>query len=235
MTTAPSRLHRLATFAGLSVALIGTCLLPAGARAAGFSGSFDPANWSIVNTTAGAIDQTLSGSGIPPAYTCGSPTNDVACAENVDAINGGVDVVGSVAIAGFNGGGTANTVRTTTWTVTNGAQSSVLSFSWALATLASSTATNQRVSYLIGAIETPISSTAGDAGSLTNITVGASETFGFRVTTDDNISDYGVLTISSFDAVNSPASVPGPLPLAGGIAAFSWSRRLRRRIRQRNS
>lgn len=233
MTTAPSRPHRLATLAGLSVALITTSLLPAGARAAGFSGSFDPANWSIVNATAGAIDQTLSGSGITPAYTCG-PTNanEVACAENVDAINGGVDVVGSV--SGFNGGGTANTIRTTTWTVTNGAQSSVLSFSWALATIASG-ATNQSVSYLIGAIETPISSTAGDAGSLTNITVGAGETFGFRVTTADNISDYGVLTISSFDAVNSPASVPGPLPLAGGIAAFSWSRRLRRRIRQRNS
>ena len=235
MTTAPSRHHRLATLAGLSVALIGPCLLPAGARAAGFSGSFDPANWSIVNTTAGVNDQTLSaGSGIPPAYTCGSTNaNDVACAEQVDASTGSVDVVGSV--SGFNGGGTANTIRTTTWTVTNGAQSSVLSFSWALATLASPTAGNQSVSYLIGAIETPISSTAGDAGSLTNITVGASETFGFRVTTADNISDYGVLTISAFDAVNSPVSVPGPLPLAGGIAAFSWSRRLRSRIRQRNS
>jgi hypothetical protein len=234
MTTAPSRHHRLATLAGLSVTLITTSLLPATARAAGFSGSFDPANWSIVNTTAGAIDQTLSGSDIPPAYTCGSTNaNDVACAEQVDASTGSVDVVGSV--SGFNGGGTANTIRTTTWTVTNGAQSSVLSFSWALATLASPTAGNQSVSYLIGAIETPISSTAGDAGSLTNITVGASETFGFRVTTADNISDYGVLSISGFDAVNSPASVPSPLPLAGGIAAFSWSRRLRSRIRLRNS
>ena len=232
MTTAPSRHHRLATLAGLSVTLITTSLLPATARAAGFSGSFDPANWSIVNTTAGAIDQTLSGSGSPPAYTCGT-TNDVACAEQVDVNTGGVDVVGS--ITGSTGGGTADTVRTTTWTVTNGAQSSVLSFSWALATLASPTAGNQSVSYLIGAIETPISSTAGDAGSLTNITVGASETFGFRVTTADNISDYGVLSISGFDAVNSPVTVPSPLPLAGGIAAFSWSRRLRSRIRQRNS
>ena len=229
MTTATPRHRLLATLAGLSAALIGSCLLPDAARAAGFSGSFDPANWSIVNFGGGDPDQTLSGSGTPPDYTCA--TNQVACAEQVDANTGGVDVVGSTVSA--TGGGSTATPRTTTWTVTNGAQSSVLSFNWALATFTSG-AGNQSVSYLIDGIETLLGSTDGNGGLLQNIPLGAGQTFGFRVTTSDNTGDYGVLSITGFDAVNTPASVPGPLPIAGGIAAFSWSRRLRSRIRQNN-
>jgi hypothetical protein len=112
--------RRLAPLAGVSIALIGTCLLPAAAGAAGFSGSFDPANWSIVNVGGGAPDQTLSGNGNPPDYTCDpNPPYQVACAENVDAISGAVDVVGSA--SGYTGGGASGPARTTTWTVTNGA------------------------------------------------------------------------------------------------------------------
>lgn len=239
MTTLTSRHRRLASLAGLSAALISSCLLPTTVRAAGFSGSFDPFNWSIVNTTDGPVDQTLTdlgGSPPPPsltaaAYYCGN-ANEVACAEAIDAVNGGVDVVGSV--SGLSGGGTANTVRTTTWTVTNGAQSSVISFNWALATYLAG-ATNQSVSYVIGGIETPLSSTDTDFGFLSNISLAAGETFGFRVTTSDNTGDYGVLSITNFTATITPASVPGPLPMAGAAAAFGWSRRLRRRIRQNNS
>ena len=235
MTTATPHHHRIATLAGLSAALITTGLLPATARAAGFSGSFDPANWSIVNVGGGDPVQTLTSTGSPPLtsaeYYCGNG-NDVACADLVDASTGSVDVVGSVVTS--TGGGTTASPRTTTWSVTNGAQSSVLSFNWALATDASG-AGNQSFSYLIGGNETSLGSTDGDSGFLSNIALDAGETFGFRVTTSDNTGDYGVLSIFSFDAVNTPASVPGPLPLAGGIAAFSWSRRLRSRIRQNNS
>jgi len=230
MTTATRRHRRLAPITRLGVFLIGTGLLPAAAGAAGFSGSFDPANWSIVNTTAGSVDQTLTSSGSPPvtsaAYYCGI-INQVACAQNVDATNGAVQVVGS--IEGISGGGTGNTVRTTTWTVTNGAQPSTLMVSWALATTPPS-ATNQSAWYLVGNNATQLTATDGDAGSVSNLSLAPFETFGFRVSTTDNISDFGTLFITNFTATPTAASgVPAPLPLAGAAAAFSWSRRLRRR------
>ena len=234
-TTAPGS-NLLTALARLSLALTGSCLLPAAGHAAGFSGSFDPSNWSIINVGGGVADQTLSSNGSPPVtnadYSC-FKINDVACAENVDAVSGAVDVVGSV--GGQTGGGTAGSSRTTTLTITNGAQSSVLSFNWALATLTTPGATNQIVSYLIGSTETALSSTDGDFGFLTNISLAAGETFGFRVSTTDNSGDYGVLSITNFTASSGPASVPGPLPLAGAAAAFGWSRRLRGRIAQSSS
>jgi hypothetical protein len=218
-----AHLHRrLAPLVGVGIALVSACLLPAAAGAAGFSGSFDPANWSIVNTTAGSVDQTLSGSGSTPEYTC-FQTNEVACAENVDATNGGVDVVGSV--VGFDGGGTGNTARTTTWTVTNGAQPSTLMFSWAFATLPTESATKQIAWYLVGTTATQLTASGGGSGSVSNISLAPFETFGFRVSTDDNIGDYGVLSITNFTATE----VPAPLPLTGAAATFHWSRRLRRR------
>jgi len=229
MTTATRHHRRFAAISRLGVALIGTGLLPAAAGAAGFSGSFDPANWGIVNTTAGSVDQTLTSSGSPPltsaAYYCGN-SNQVACAQNVDATNGGVQVVGS--IAGVNGGGTANTVRTTTWTVTNGAQPSTLMFTWAFATTLP-LATNQSAWYLVGTNATQLTATDGDTGSVSSITLAPFETFGFRVSTTDNIADFGVLSITNFMA--TPTEVPAPLPLAGAAATFHWSRRLRRRSR----
>ena len=227
MTTATLFRRCLTPLAGLTLALITTALFPATVRAAGFSGSFDPGNWSIVNTTNGTIDQTLTSSGSPSEYTCFT-INDVACVESLSAASGGVDVVGSSSTE-VNGGGTANTVRTTTWTVTNGSAAALLSFDWALATLPTTTATTQTVSYLVGSTVTDISSSAGSSGSFTSIALAAGESFGFRVTTADNNGDYGTLSITNFTDAND-VPVPGPLPLAGGIAAFSWSRRLRRRI-----
>ena len=43
------------------------------------------------------------------------------------------------------------------------------------------------------------------------------------------------LTLQARIAVASPLSVPGPLPLAGSLAAWQWSRRLRRRLAQRRA
>jgi hypothetical protein len=40
-----------------------------------------------------------------------------------------------------------------------------------------------------------------------------------------NVTSAGLTPVSS-----SPSSAPGPLPLFGAAAAFSWSRRLRRRV-----
>jgi hypothetical protein len=43
------------------------------------------------------------------------------------------------------------------------------------------------------------------------------------------------LNLQARIAVASPFSVPGPLPLAGSLAAWQWSRRLRRRLAQRRA
>ena len=224
MTTATLFRRCLTPLAGLTLALLGSCLLPAASRAAGFSGSFDPGNWSIVNTTNGVVDETLSSA----TYTCISGSNDVACAENLSAASGGVDVIGSSSTE-VNGGGTANTVRTTTWTVTNGSAPALLSFDLALSTYPSRVDADQTVSYLVGLSETIIGNSLGSLGSFSGIALAPRESFGFRVTTANNIGDYGILSISGFnDALE--VQVPAPLPLAGGLAAFSWSRRLRRRI-----
>jgi hypothetical protein len=102
-------------------------------------------------------------------------------------------------------------------------------FSWALATTLPS-ATNQSAWYLIGTNATQLTASDGDSGSVSNISLAPFETFGFRVSTTDNIGDFGVLSITNFTATPTNASeVPAPLPLAGAAAGFSWSRRLRRR------
>jgi hypothetical protein len=62
----------------------------------------------------------------------------------------------------------------------------------------------------------------GPGSSLFNVATG--DTFGFRVFTLDDVLGRGTATISNFSA-----PVPGPLPLLGVGAAFSYSRRLRRR------
>jgi hypothetical protein len=223
MTSAIQLRRRLSPIAGASLALISSCLLPAGAKAAGFSGSFDSVNWILTNTNPG---QSLNST----QYTC-SVVNGVACIENIDSVNGAVDVVGSV--FGSSGGGAQNTLRTTTWNLTNGAQSAQLAFGWSFATYASG-ATNQTASYLVGATEITLTSVDGSSGNLANILLAPGENVGFRVTTYDNVGDYGVLSISNFNAtpLSPPATtVPGPLPIAGGATALAFSRRLRIRIR----
>ena len=227
MTSAIQLRRRLAPIIGSSLTLICSCLLPAGAKAAGFSGSFDPVNWILTNTNPG---QSLNST----QYTC-SVVNVVACVENIDSNTGAVDVVGSV--SGFSGGGVQNTLRTTTWYLTNGAQSAQLAFGWSFTTYAPG-ATNQTASYLVGATEITLTSVDGSSGNLANILLAPGQNLGFRVTTSDNVGDNGVLSIDNFNAtplLPPSTSVPGPLPLAGAAAALAFSRSLRSRIRNQGA
>ena len=230
MTISIPHQRRFTPLAGLMLALLGIGLLPAPAKAAAFIGSFDPAYWTLVNTSNGAVDQTLTSSGNPPItaanYYCGNG-NDVACVENISAASGAVDVVGS--ITGENGGGNSGDLRTTTWTVSNGAQPSRLSFNWSLTT-APPGSTTQTGFFLKGLNKIILSSSDGSSGSLSNIYLAAGEVFGFGVSTSDNIGEYGILSITGFNA-DETLPVPGPLPLAGALTALGWSRRLRSRIR----
>jgi len=219
LTSAIPLRRRLSPIAGLLLALSSSCLLPSGAQAAGFSGGFDPANWILTNTNPG---QSLSST----QYTC-SVLNDVACVENIDPSTGAVDVVGS--LSGQVGGGASSTLRTTTWSVTNTGPNALISFDWGLNTNGE---TNQTASYLVNLFNVVLSSNDGDSGSIMSLPLATGDSFGFRVTTSDNVGDLGVFSISNFNATPfSPpsTSVPGPLPLAGGAAAFAFSRRLRRR------
>jgi len=153
--------------------------------------------------------------------------NDVACVENIDPLTGAVDVVGSV--VGQQGGGVANTLRTSTWSLINTGPNALIKFDWILETFGE---TNQTASYLVNLTNVVLSSNDGDSGSIASLLLASGASFGFRVITSDNVGNSGILSITNFSAtpVTTPASVPGPLPLAGGLAAFAWSRRLRCRL-----
>jgi len=153
--------------------------------------------------------------------------NDVACVENIDPLTGAVDVVGSV--VGQQGGGVANTLRTSTWSLINTGPNALIKFDWILETFGE---TNQTASYLVNLTNVVLSSNNGDSGSITSLLLASGASFGFRVITSDNVGNSGILSITNFSAtpVTTPASVPGPLPLAGGLTAFAWSRRLRCRL-----
>lgn len=222
-TTFPP-ISRLAMLAGASslAGITSLVLCAPSARAAGFSGSFAPVNWILTNTNP---PESLNST----QYTCGV-LNDVACVENIDPLTGAVDVVGSVSSQA--GGGDPNTRRTTTWSLTNTGPNALINIDWALDAFGGS---NQSASYLVNLVDVVLSSVSGDSGNITNLPLASGANFGFRVTTTDNNGDPGILSITNFSAtpITSPTSVPGPLPLAGGVAAFGWSRRLRSRLRNR--
>jgi hypothetical protein len=214
----PIRLRpRFFPFTFLSVALISSCLLPAGAKADGFSGSFALSNWILTNTNP---DEIFDSSG----YTCAAL--QVACVENIDSITGSVDLVGSV--SGQVGGGQAlNFPRTTTWSLTNTGPFALISFDWALYT---NGGINQTASYQVNLVNTVLSSTDA-SGSIQSLLLDTGSSFGFRITTTDNVGELGILSIANFSATPSPSSptcVPGPLPIVGGVSALAFSRRLRR-------
>jgi hypothetical protein len=218
MMTPPIQQRRqLSPIAALSLALISSCLLPPGAKADGFSGSFSPSNWILINTNP---DESLGIS----EYTCAAL--HVACVENIDPSTGSVDVVGSV--SGQLGGGEAlNFPRTTTWSLINTGPNALISFDWVLNT---SGGMNQTASYQVN-LDNIVLSSADASGSIQNLLLATGYSFGFRITTSDNVGELGILSIANFSATpisSPPTSVPGPLPIVGGAAALAFSRRLRR-------
>ena len=78
--------------------------------------------------------------------------------------------------------------------------------------------------YLLNGSFTQIADNGSQGSGFSQFNVLAGDTFGFRVFTLDDQFGPGIATISNFSA-----PVPGPLPLLGVGAAFSYSR-LRRRI-----
>jgi hypothetical protein len=88
---------------------------------------------------------------------------------------------------------------------------------------------NQSASYLVDLVNIVLSS-ADASGSIQSLLLATGNSFGFRITTFDNVGELGILSIANFNATSSSSpttSVPGPLPLVGGAAALAFSRRLR--------
>jgi hypothetical protein len=86
--------------------------------------------------------------------------------------------------------------------------------------------------YTQGALQSIQPNTANGLVAFTNPFL-ASANAPITVATNDP-NGTGLIQINQFtvEYVPSPTPVPGPVPLAGAAAAFSWSRRLRDRIRR---
>ncbi len=197
------------------------------AQAIGFSGTFAPSTWLLINTNPA---QTLNstGTGVNGTYTCGT-TNNVACIEQITST--GVDVVGS--FSGDTGGGTSATSRSTSLVLANTEPAYRVSFDWAFAS-ASSESGSLTAYYKVGINSEVLLATwpgSGSAisGNVSNIEIADGSSIQFIVKTSTNTGAEGVLSISNFNATSS--AVPGPLPAAGAATAFGYSRCLRRRIK----
>jgi len=244
--TAPSGRSkvRLRLLQLLALPLLGLAA-PAAHAEAGFTTPFDPEHWLVVNTTGGLVDETLaysafmcSGSGVE------SPgSNEVACiaAYTPTGDTNDVNLVGST--AGFSGGGTSDTVRSSTLVFTNTYwRPYLVSFNWSFTAgdLISDPGANQNVSFLVNPGFISPNGTSGntysytsdygtlyqDVGSIAYVPPGA--TLSFSINTLDNTGDPGVLTIKGF----TTTEVPAPLPITGSGAILLYSRRLRRRTQR---
>ncbi len=86
--------------------------------------------------------------------------------------------------------------------------------------------TFDRLYYVLNNVQTLLAQNNSQGSGTTAFSVLAGDTFGFRIYSDDSAFGSGLAVISNFSAL-----VPGPLPLFGAAAAYSFSRRLRQRTR----
>ena len=244
---ARSRLLRFLALPILSLAA------PAAHAALGFTGTFDPETWLVVNTTAGVTDQTLSYSGAAAdlygcfGSTASQGTNEVACVDSYTAtgINNEVVLFGST--EDLPGGLTGSEKpRSSTLVFTNNYwRPYLVSFDWSFTQYADPSnlyvENGQNVSFLVnpgfispnGGSGTTYSFTSVPGVAYQNSTgwvayVPPGATLSFSINTTDNDGDRGVLIIKGF----TTTEVPAPLPIAGSSAVLLYSRRLRRRTRK---
>lgn len=131
-----------------------------------------------------------------------------------------------------NGGGAKNTDFTIA-----APTAGTVSFDWNFST--DDTAFYDPFGYLLNGAFTQLTNDGGpdnQSGSVT-FSVLTGGVFGFRQNSTDSCCGRASTTISNFNGpiAAAPVSVPGPLPLLGAVAAFGWSRQLRKRIRASGS
>jgi len=134
--------------------------------------------------------------------------------------DGSVNTAGAPSSITLNGSDSgSNNFINTDYTI-SAAASGPVSFNWNYST--EDSPGFDGFGYLLNGAFTQLADFDSLGSSQFNVANG--DIFGFRVFSTDDIFGRGTATISNFSA-----PVPGPLPLLGVGAAFSYSRRLRRR------
>ena len=113
---------------------------------------------------------------------------------------------------------------------TIGAPSSgTVSFDWLYSTIDSPG--GDSFGYLINGVRTQLTDDPNTLPTGTAFSVVSGDIFGFYVASTDGDFGAGIATVSNFSGPGSPGStdVPAPAAVLGVLAAFGWSRKLRRR------
>jgi len=172
---------------------------PMPAAAVGFSGDYDPSNWTT--TLSPASDGSVDTSNAPNDITITGPDN----LQGPSFIN-----------------------------YTIGAPSSgTVSFDWLYSTI--DLPGGDSFGYLINGVQTLLTDdqTTLPFGS-TTLSVASGDIFGFYVASIDGDFGAGIATVYNFSGPGAPPTpgatdVPAPAAVLGVLAAFGWSRKLRRR------
>ena len=184
-------------FSKLFVLFLGFVAL-AQADLIGFTGPYDPANWTLSNdpvNLGGIVGGSVNTSGAPA----------------------------SIVLTGGNNG--LNNVGWTTWSIV-APDSGLVSFDWSYLTTDGWGPAWDPAGWVLNGARTQLSSSIGgmsQSGS-TSFSVTAGDTFGFYVRTYDGLDGGGTITPSNFSA---PTPEPATLLLVGGPLVLAGLRRRR--------
>jgi hypothetical protein len=227
------RLRRALVPSSLFVALLSLPLIagPAKAVPEGLTGPFSLDKWSIL--------PSLDGTPLAPvgdgSYQCPTSLVSTACIDGPDLNTastiqigppGGFTVVG--AVDGDYGAAAGQSVDVP-WTLAyTGTSKYQLDFDFLFGT---PDVGSEDLGYF--AINgTQLVFTSSSESKLNNsYTINPGDVISFGVYSANVDNNVGFIQITKFTATEV-VDVPGPLPLMGAAAAFGWSRRLRRRVRQ---
>jgi hypothetical protein len=73
---------------------------------------------------------------------------------------------------------------------------------------------------------------SGSFGSISGMLAGYTATLNYAFNGPDSLGRFGDGNDLAITLSQTPTNVPGPLPVVGALAAFGWSRKIRRRIRE---
>ena len=171
---------------------------PMPAAAVGFSGDYDPSNWTT--TLSPLSDGSVDTTNAPTDITITGPDNNLQLPSFIS------------------------------YTI-SAPSSDTVSFDWQYSTT-DYLAGADSFGYLINGSQTQLTDdqTALPSGS-TIFSVASGDIFGFYVASTDGDFGAGIATVSNFSGPGSRGStdVPAPAAVLGVLAAFGWSRKLRRR------
>lgn len=166
-----------------------------------------------------------------PSQALTNFTGDYAPGQWNISVSGDASVVANTfTVELFGGDGGSSSFAQFSKTVN---QDSLISFDWSY--VSADEEPGFEPFFYINGSQFKLSSDGGgqnQSGNLFNIPVAGGSTFGFRQESDGSFGGT-TTTISAFNVI--PSEVPAPLPLLGAVAAFGWSRRLRKRIQLNRS